>query len=277
MTMEFKEQSITRDFRKELWTPFLTAIREYKLISSGDHIAVCISGGKDSMLLAKMMQILQRHSDTAFQLSFLAMDPGYSPQNRERLLENAKLLQIPLVTFQTDIFSGISQEGLRSPCYTCAKMRRGHLYKHAQTLGCNKIALGHHFDDVIETTVLAMFYGSQLQGMIPKLHSTNFPGMELIRPLYCVREQDIIAWRDANHLSFLDCACAVARKNQESQDGSKRQEIKQLIQNIHKTHPAVEKCIFRSIHNVHLDTFPGYRTRGTDHSFLENYRPPSET
>ncbi|MEE0873640.1 MAG: tRNA 2-thiocytidine biosynthesis TtcA family protein, partial [Ruminococcus sp.] len=200
------ERSIVKTYRKTIWNPFIRAIKDYRLISPNDHIAVCISGGKDSMLLAKLMQMLQRHSEFPFSLTYLVMDPGYNPINRRKIEENARLLEIPVTVFETDIFD-VTDKTDRYPCYLCAKMRRGHLYNRAKQLGCNKIALGHHFSDVIETTVLSMFYGAQLQAMIPKLHSTNYEGMELIRPLYCVHEEAIIAWRNKNGLDFLQCAC----------------------------------------------------------------------
>lgn len=200
------ERSIIKKYRKELWTPFIVAVKRYELVQAGDKIAVCISGGKDSMLMAKLMQELQRHSDVPFELVFLVMDPGYNEINRQKIESNAALLNIPITIFETDVFA-VANNSDKSPCYLCARMRRGYLYKKAQELGCNKIALGHHFNDVIETTVMSMFYGSQLQAMPPKLHSTNFPGMVLIRPLYCVREEDIIAWKRYNDLEFIQCAC----------------------------------------------------------------------
>ena len=206
------ERSIQKKYRKELWTPFILAVKRYALIQAGDRVAVCVSGGKDSMLLAKLMQLLQRFSDVPFEVKFLAMDPGYAPANRRRIEENARLLGIPLEIFETDVFD-VANAADKNPCYLCARMRRGHLYSNAMALGCNKIALGHHFNDVIETTVMAMLYGAQLQGMMPKLHSTNFEGMELIRPLYCVREDDIIAWARYNGLEFIRCACRMTEKS----------------------------------------------------------------
>ena len=204
------ERSIIKKYRKELWTPFIVAVKRYELVQARDKIAVCISGGKDSMLMAKLMQELQRHSDVPFELVFLVMDPGYNEINRQKIESNAALLNIPITIFETDVFA-VANNSDKSPCYLCARMRRGYLYKKAQELGCNKIALGHHFNDVIETTVMSMFYGSQLQAMPPKLHSTNFPGMVLIRPLYCVREEDIIAWKRYNDLEFIQCACALPK------------------------------------------------------------------
>lgn len=267
------ERSIIKKYRKPIWNKFIAAVKDYKLIEPNDKIAVCISGGKDSMLLAKLMQMLRRYSEFPFELVYLVMDPGYNAANRQKIEENARLLEIPVTVFETNIFEVTDKTG-RYPCYLCAKMRRGHLYSKAKSLGCNKIALGHHFSDVIETTVMSMFYGSQLQAMIPKVHSTNFEGMELIRPLYCVHEDSVIAWRNYNNLTFLQCACRFTEQSAMSGDGigeSKRQEIKQLIKTLKKTNPNIEKSIFRSIHNVHIDTFAGYKTKGERHSFLENY------
>ena len=267
------ERSINKKFRKELWGPFVTALKRYELIREGDKIAVCISGGKDSMLMAKLLQMIQKISEVSFELEFLSMDPGYSECNRKKIEANADLLKIPVRFFESNIFD-VANNTEDNPCYLCARMRRGHLYAKAKELGCNKIALGHHFSDVIETTVMGMFYGAQLQGMMPKLHSTNFEGMELIRPLYCIHEDAIIAWRDYNNLEFLQCACRFTEKRDTSGDGigdSKRQEIKFLIRELRKTNPYLEKNIFNSIHAVCLDTFPEYKTGGIKHSFLENY------
>ena len=270
---ELIERSINKKYRKSIWNNFITAVKQYELINSGDKIAVCISGGKDSMLMAKLIQMLSRYSEVPFEAVYLVMDPGYNKENRLQIEKNARLLEIPITIFESDIFS-VTEKTDRYPCYLCAKMRRGHLYSKAKELGCNKIALGHHFSDVIETTVMAMFYGAQLQAMIPKLHSTNFEGMELIRPLYCVHENDIISWKNYNGLSFLQCACRFTENSANSPDGigdSKRQEIKQLIKTLKKDNPNIEKNIFNSIHCVHLDTFPGYKTGGVRYSFLENY------
>ena len=267
------ERSIQKKYRKELWTPFILAVKRYALIQAGDRVAVCVSGGKDSMLLAKLMQLLQRFSDVPFEVKFLAMDPGYASANRRRIEANARLLEIPLEIFETDVFD-VANAAEKNPCYLCARMRRGHLYSNARALGCNKIALGHHFNDVIETTVMAMLYGAQLQGMMPKLHSTNFEGMELIRPLYCVHEEDIIAWKRYNNLEFLQCACRFTEAISESGDGvgaSKRQEVKQLLKTLRRDNPDVEKSVFNAIHAVSPDTFPGWKTRGEEHSFLEWY------
>ena len=267
------ERSIQTKFRKGLWNPFIAAVKRYALISPGDRIAVCISGGKDSMLMAKLMQMLQQYSETPFDLVYLVMDPGYNALNRQKIVSNAALLHIPITVFESNIFE-VANSAEHSPCYLCAKMRRGTLYAKARELGCNKIALGHHFSDVIETTVMAMFYGGQLQAMLPKLHSTNFDGMELIRPLYCVHEDDIIAWKRYNDLEFIQCACRFTENCTACDNGgggSKRQEIKTLIRRLKRDNPNIEKSIFRSIHTVCLDTFPGYKQGGAAHSFLEHY------
>lgn len=272
--LQLIERSITKKYRKELWSPFITAIRQYELLSPGDRVAVCISGGKDSMLMAKLFQMLQRVSDFPFELVFLSMDPGYNEENRRKVAENAALLGIPLTVFETDIFSVTATAG-GSPCYLCARMRRGHLYSKARELGCNKIALGHHFNDVIETTLMSLLYGSQLQGMIPKLKSKNFPGMELIRPLYRVREADILAWKRYNGLEFIQCACRFTENcdscAEDEDGGSKRLAVKKLIARLKAEDPVVDISIFNAVHNVFLDTFPGYKSDGAEHSFLERY------
>ena len=266
------ERSILTKYRKKLWNPFIGAVKRYELIKPGDKIAVCISGGKDSMLLAKLIQILHRFSEIPFEAVFLVMDPGYNELNRHKIESNAQLLQIPITVFETDIFE-VANKTEKNPCYLCAKMRRGHLYSKAKELGCNKIALGHHFNDVIETTVMGMFYGSQLQAMIPKLHSQNFDGMELIRPLYCIHEEDILAWKRYNDLVFIQCACRLTEKiaMNPSESSSKRHEIKLLLRQLKQDNPNIEKSIFNSIHSVCLDTFPGYKTDGEAHSFLDDY------
>ena len=263
-------RSLTTTYRKPIWNAFIGAIQRYALLSPGDTVAVCVSGGKDSTLLALLMQMLERHSEIPFRTVFLQMDPGYAPETREAIRENARLLGIPLTVFETDVFAQ-SERAEKSPCYKCARMRRGHLYHKAQELGCNKIALGHHFNDVIETTLLSMFYGSQLQGMMPKLHSRRFPGMELIRPLYCVREKDILAWVRRSGLSFPGCACRSAARAEEEQGLSKRQEIKALLERLRRENPHLEDSIFRSLHAVSLETFPGWKVGGVRHSFLETY------
>ena len=267
------ERSIITKYRKTLWSPFITAVKRYELVEAGDKIAVCISGGKDSMLMAKLMQQLQRHSDVPFDLEFLVMDPGYNEINRRKIESNASLLRIPITIFETNIFE-IANNTEDSPCYLCARMRRGHLYHKAQELGCNKIALGHHFSDVIETTLIGMFYGSQLQAMLPKLHSTNFKGMELIRPMYCIHEEDILNWKRYNDLEFIQCACRFTENCTMCDNGgggSKRQEVKQLIQRLKRNNPQIENSIFNSIHSVCLDTMVGYKTNGEEHSFLERF------
>lgn len=267
------ERSIIKKYRRTLWNPFITAVKEYELINAGDKIAVCISGGKDSMLMAKLMQMLQRISDIPFDLVFLVMDPGYNELNRRKIESNAALMHIPITVFESDIFA-VANSTDKTPCYLCARMRRGHLYNKAKELGCNKIALGHHFSDVIETTLIGMFYGSQLQAMIPKLHSQNFEGMELIRPMYCIHEEDILAWKRYNDLEFIQCACRFTENCTMCDNGgggSKRQEIKTLIRRLKRDNPNIEKSIFNSIHSVCLDTFPGYKINGEKHSFLENY------
>ncbi len=270
---ETAERSLIKKYRKELWNPFIAAVKRYELVRPGDRIAVCISGGKDSMVLAKLMQELQRHTDRPFSLQFLVMDPGYAPANRALIEENARLLGIPVTIFDSDIFD-VTVQVEKNPCYLCARMRRGFLYAKARELGCSKIALGHHFSDVVETTLLGLFYGAQLQAMPPKLKSKNFPGMELIRPLYCVHEDDIIAWKNYNHLRFLQCACRFTEDRDAAGDGvgqSKRQEMKLLLRELKKNNPNIEKSIFRAIHGVQLDTFPGFKYRGQAHSFLEYY------
>lgn len=267
------ERSIIKRFRKEIWNPFILAVKRYELIQENDKIAVCISGGKDSMLCAKLMQQLQKHSDVPFELVFLVMDPGYNEENRQKIESNAELLRIPITVFKSNIFDVANSAG-GNPCYLCARMRRGHLYAKAKELGCNKIALGHHFSDVIETTLIGMFYGSQIQAMLPKLHSTNFEGMELIRPMYCVHEDSIKAWCRYNRLEFIQCACRFTEeyKNNGNENlTSKRQEIKDLIKELKKTNPNIENSIFKSIHAVCLDTMPGYKTHGIEHTFLEKY------
>ena len=267
------ERSIITTYRKELWSPFVLAVKKYRLISAGDKIAVCISGGKDSMLLAKLMQELQRHSETPFELVFLVMDPGYNEPNRRKIEENAKLLHVPITVFESDVFAAAETVSAESPCYLCARMRRGHLYAKAKELGCNKIALGHHKSDVIETTVMGMLYGGQLQGMLPRIKSTNFEGMELIRPLYCILEEDILRWKEYNGLDFIACACKFTQKITGSDDDtfSARKRVKALIEELKKENSNVENNIFQSIHNVQLDTLAEYKTDGKKHTFLEKF------
>ena len=267
------ERSIITTYRKELWSPFVLAIKKYQLISAGDKIAVCISGGKDSMLLAKLMQQLQRHSEVPFDLVFLVMDPGYNTRNRQKIEENAKLMQVPITVFESDIFAASETACADNPCYLCARMRRGHLYAKAKELGCNKIALGHHKSDVIETTVMGMLYGGQLQGMLPRIKSTNFAGMELIRPLYCVLEKDILRWQEHNGLDFIACACRFTQKTTGGDDDtfSARKRVKEWIAKLKEENSNVENNIFQSIHNVQLDTLAEYKTDGEKHSFLEKF------
>ena len=267
------ERSIITTYRKELWSPFVLAVKKYRLIDEGDKIAVCISGGKDSMLLAKLMQQLQRHSEVKFELVFLVMDPGYNEINRKKIEENAKLLNVPITVFESKIFETADALSGDNPCYLCARMRRGHLYAKAKELGCNKIALGHHKSDVIETTVMGMLYGGQLQGMLPRIKSSNFEGMELIRPLYCVLEQDILRWKEYNGLDFIACACKFVQKTAGGDDDtfSARKRVKAWIAELKKENTNVENNIFQSIHNVQLDTLAEYKAGGEKHSFLEKF------
>ena len=264
------EQSINKKFRKDLWSPFLTAINEYKLIEPHDKIAVCISGGKDSFLMAKLFQQLHRHTDIPFDVVFLSMDPGYNEANRIQIEKNARLLEIPVTFFETNVFR-VADYITDKPCYMCARMRRGHLYNTAKNLGCNKIALGHHLNDVIETTVMSMFYSAKIETMIPKCHSENFEGMELIRPMYGIKEEDILHWVRYNNLTFIQCACKMTEKSSQ-ENNSKRKEIKNLINELKKTNPDLENNLFRSVHQVYVHTFPGYKTSDHEyHTFLENY------
>ena len=270
---EHVELSIRKKFKKKIWSKFTKAVREYELVKEGDRIAVCISGGKDSMLMAKLFQELKRHNKFNFEVKFLVMDPGYSSENRKVIEENARKMNIPIQIFESNIFESVF-EIEKSPCYICARMRRGYLYNFAQQMGCNKIALGHHYDDVIETILMGMLYSAQVQTMMPKLHSTNFEGMELIRPMYLIREDDIKAWRDYNDLHFIQCACkftdtCTTCNNEENQ--SKRMEIKKLIAELKKTNPFVEGNIFKSVENVNLDTVVGYKAKGVRHNFLDTY------
>lgn len=277
------EQSIRKKFRVSLMSSFIRALKEYKLVGEGDRVAVCISGGKDSMLMAKLFQELHRYSDVNFDLKFLVMDPGYNVENRRVIEENARRLNVPIEIFESNIFESVYTVE-KSPCYLCARMRRGYLYSFAKRLGCNKIALGHHYDDVIETILMGMLYGAQIQTMMPKLRSTNFEGMELIRPMYFIREDDIKAWRDYNDLHFIQCACRftdTCTTCNNGQNHSKRQEAKELIRTLKKTNPNVEKCIFKSVENVSLETILAYKKNGVKHFFLDDYderkRLPEET
>ena len=268
------ERSIIKTYRRKIWSKFTKAIRDYELVKEGDCIAVCISGGKDSMLMAKCFQELHKHSPVHFDVKYIVMDPGYSKENREVIEKNAKKLNIPVEIFESDIFDNVFNIE-KNPCYICARMRRGHLYNYAKNLGCNKIALGHHYDDVIETILMGMLYGAQVQTMMPKLHSTNFEGMELIRPLYLVREDDIKAWRDYNDLHFIQCACKFTDTcttcNPDGVTKSKRMETKQLIAKMKEINPYVESNIFKSVENVNLKTIIAYKKDGVKHSFLDTY------
>ncbi|MCR5595198.1 MAG: ATPase [Lachnospiraceae bacterium] len=268
------EFGIRKRFHKALFTPFAKGINEYKLLNPGDHVAVCISGGKDSMLMAKLFQELKKHDKFPFELTFIVMDPGYTDVNRQAIEDNARKLGVPITVFTSQIFDTVHEVD-SNPCYLCARMRRGHLYNKAKELGCNKIALGHHYDDVIETILMGMLYGGQVQTMMPKLHSTNFEGMELIRPMYLVREEDIIKWRDAYGLKFLQCACRFTEENTHCRpDGSsdsKRMEIKELIRRLREVNPYVENNIFKSVENVNLSTIIAYKQEGIVHHFLEGY------
>ena len=267
------EESIRKRFHKELFSRFCRAIDEYDLIQPNDKIAVCISGGKDSMLMAKLFQEIKKHNKLPFELAFLVMDPGYSKANRQKIEDNARLLNVPITIFESDIFANVVNIE-KSPCYICARMRRGYLYSKAKELGCNKIALGHHYDDVIETIVMGMLYGAQVQTMMPKLHSTNFEGMELIRPMYLIRESDIIHWRDYNGLDFLQCACKFTEDNYKSEEytDSKRKYVKQLIAKLKVDNPQIEHNIFRSVENVNLSTIIAYKDKdGQTHNFLDEY------
>lgn len=266
------ERSIIKKFRRSVWRPFTKALNEYQLVQEGDKIAVCISGGKDSMLMAKLFQELLKHGKANFELVFLVMNPGYNEDNWKIIQDNAKVLGIPLTVFETQIFDTVADID-KNPCYLCARMRRGYLYSHAKELGCNKIALGHHFDDVIETILMGMFYGGKVETMMPKLHSQNFEGMELIRPMYLIKEDDIIAWRDYNQLNFIQCACRFTENcvSCGGGRGSKRDEMKELIKEFRKQGDIIEKNIFRSVHNVNLRTIIGYHKDDMEYNFLDDY------
>lgn len=266
------ERSIIKKYRKTIWNRFIGGLKDYKMLAAGDTVAVCISGGKDSMLLAKCMQELERHgSEVPFTCKFLVMDPGYTPENRRQIEMNAEKLGVPIEIFDAPIFMVVDKQTTGNPCYLCARMRRGYLYKYAQEMGCNKIALGHHFDDVIETNLMSMLYGAEMRTMMPKVHSTNFPGMELIRPLYLVKEADILAWQRYNNLTFLRCACSMTAGLENDTMDSKRQEVKQLIADLRRNNPQVDMNIFRAAENVNLETVLGYRKGEEIHSFLEFY------
>ncbi len=267
------EKTITKRFRKEIWKKFVKAICDFEMISEGDKIAVCISGGKDSMLMAKCFQELKKHRKMNFELEFIVMNPGYNELNKDKIINNSKILNIPITMFETDIFNRVVNIE-DNPCYICARMRRGYLYEKAKELGCNKIALGHHFDDVIETILMGMFYGAQMQTMMPKVQSTSHPGMELIRPLYYVKEEDIICWRDRNNLDFIQCACRFTEEYNQNhnEDGmSKRQEMKNLIKEMKKVYDNIDINIFNSVQNVNLDTIISYKRGENIYHFLDDY------
>lgn len=266
------ERSIITTYRKEIWSKFVKAVSDYKLIEENDNVMVCISGGKDSFLLAKCIQELQRHGNVKFNAHYVVMDPGYNEYNRNFILDNAKILNIPLEIFESDIFDVVANVDSKSPCYLCARMRRGYLYNHAKELGCNKIALGHHFDDVIETTLLSMFYGAEIKTMMPKLHSDNYEGIDLIRPLYLVKEASIIAWKNYNELTFINCACRFTEGCSLINDGtSKRKEMKELIKNLRKINPSVDANIFKAMDNVNMNCILSWHKDGVNHSFLDDY------
>jgi tRNA(Ile)-lysidine synthase TilS/MesJ len=267
------ERSIIKKYRKDIWSKFVKAVTTYKLVEENDKIMVCISGGKDSFLMAKCFQELERHGKYPFQVYYVVMDPGYNDYNRDVIIDNAKTLNVPIEIFDSDIFDVVEESDGKSPCYLCARMRRGYLYSKAQELGCNKIALGHHFDDVIETTLLSMLYGSEIKTMMPKLHSDNFQGLELIRPLYLVKEEAIISWRNFNELTFINCACRFTEGCSLINDGtSKRKEVKELINSLRKINPNVDHNIFKSMDNINLDCVLGYKKNKEKYSFLDNYK-----
>ena len=265
------ERSIIKKYRKEIWSKFVRAIKEYKLINERDKIAVCISGDKDSFLMSKCFQEIKNHGKINFDVKYITMNPGYNKKNLDLIIHNSKMLNIPIEIFESDIFRVAEKIGGTSPCYLCARMRRGWLYSKAKELGCNKIALGHHFDDVIETILMSILYGAEIKTMMPKLHSTNFEGMELIRPLYLIKEKDIISWSKKNDLKFLNCACKFTEEASIDENKSKRKEIKRLIEHYKKINPNIDINIFRSVENVNLDAIIGYRTKNQKNNFLNNY------
>ena len=265
------ERSIIKKYRKEIWCKFTKAIRDYKLINDNDKIMVCISGGKDSFIMAKCFQEIKKHGKINFDCNFVVMNPGYTESHLQQIINNAKLLNIPIEIFNSNIFASVEVMKAKSPCYMCARMRRGHLYNKAKELGCNKIALGHHFDDVIETNLLSMLYGAEIKTMMPKLHSENFDGLELIRPMYLVKEQDIIAWAKYNDLKFLNCACKMTEINEIDEDKSKRREIKKLINDLRKVNPYIDYNIFKSMENINLTQILGYKIDNYKYFFLDDY------
>ena len=266
------ERSIIKKYRKEIWAKFVKAVKDYRLINENDKVMVCISGGKDSFLLAKCVQELQKHGGIPFEAYYVCMNPGYNEVNKEKILENAEILNINLEMFDSDIFDVANSLNEKSPCYMCARMRRGHLYNKAKELGCNKIALGHHFDDVIETTLLSMFYGSEVKTMLPKLHSENFQGLELIRPLYLVKEYSIISWAKYNNLEFINCACKFTEKVSNSDESiSKRKEMKELVKHLRELNPDIDYNIFKSLDNINLNCVLGTKKNGVYKSFMDEY------
>ena len=264
------EKELTKIYRKNIWSKFVKAICDYEMIKEGDRIAVCISGGKDSALMAKCFQELKKHRKMNFDLEFIVMDPGYAPENREKIINNCKILNIPITMFETSIFESVERIE-ENPCYICARMRRGYLYEKAKELGCNKIALGHHFNDVIETIVMGMLYGAQFQTMMPKVNSTSHPGMELIRPMYLIKEDDIIKWRDRNNLDFLACACKMTDKSKYDENVSKRKEVKELIKKLKSIYDNIDINIFNSVQNVNLGTVISYQRGDEKYHFLDDY------
>lgn len=275
---EYKEieRSIIKKYRKDIWSKFVKAVQDYELLEENDNVMVCISGGKDSFLLAKCIQEIQRHGKIKFNAHYVVMDPGYKDINKNLIISNAKKLNVPIEIFESDIFNVVDVIATKSPCYLCARMRRGYLYSKAKELGCNKIALGHHFDDVIETTLLSMFYGAEIKTMMPKLHSENFEGLELIRPLYLVKEDDIISWKNANNLTFINCACRFTEKSATDNSVSKRKEMKELIKNLRKINKEMDHNIFKALDNINLNCVLGTKKDGIYKSFLEEYNKTTQ-
>ena len=275
---EYKEieRSIIKKYRKDIWSKFVKAVQDYELLEENDNVMVCISGGKDSFLLAKCIQEIQKHGKIKFNAHYVVMDPGYKDINKNLIISNAKTLNVPIEIFESDIFNVVDVIATKSPCYLCARMRRGYLYSKAKELGCNKIALGHHFDDVIETTLLSMFYGAEIKTMMPKLHSENFEGLELIRPLYLVKEDDIISWKNANNLTFINCACRFTEKSAIDNNVSKRKEMKELIKNLRKINKEIDHNIFKALDNINLNCVLGTKKDGIYKSFLEEYNKTTQ-
>ena len=275
---EYKEieRSIIKKYRKDIWSKFVKAVQDYELLEENDNVMVCISGGKDSFLLAKCIQEIQRHGKIKVNAHYVVMDPGYKDINKNLIISNAKKLNVPIEIFESDIFNVVDVIATKSPCYLCARMRRGYLYSKAKELGCNKIALGHHFDDVIETTLLSMFYGAEIKTMMPKLHSENFEGLELIRPLYLVKEDDIISWKNANNLTFINCACRFTEKSAIDNSVSKRKEMKELIKNLRKINKEMDHNIFKALDNINLNCVLGTKKDGIYKSFLEEYNKTTQ-